>query len=73
MQPSSGFDNSAFNSLNAFRFIDAAGKSTPVRWTLAPVQPFAAASTGDSRRQTRIIMFDELIAQHPCSIRCNGI
>ena len=64
--PSSGFDNSAYHSLNAFRFIDAAGKSIPVRWTLAPVQPFAAASAAAQTDQN--YMFKELIAsilQHP--------
>lgn len=66
--PSSGFDNSAFNSLNAFRFIDAAGKSIPVRWTMAPVQPFAAASAVATAETDKNYMFDELIAsirQHP--------
>jgi len=64
---SSGFDNTAFNSLNAFRFIDAAGKSISVRWTLVPVQPFAAASTATAQTDKNY-MFDELIAsvlQHP--------
>ncbi len=42
---SSGFDNSTFHSLNAFRFINAAGDSVPVRWILTPTQPFEAAST----------------------------
>jgi catalase len=66
--PSSGFDNTAFNSLNAFLFIDAAGKSIPVRWTLAPVQPFAAASAAATSQTDKNYMFDELIAsilQHP--------
>lgn len=66
--PSSGFDNTAFNSLNAFWFIDAAGKSIPVRWTLAPVQPFAAASAAATAQTDKNYMFDELIAsilQHP--------
>jgi catalase len=64
--PSSGFDNTAFNSLNAFRFIDAAGTSTPVRWTLTPVQPYVAAST--AAQTDKNYMFDALIAsilQHP--------
>jgi catalase len=66
--PSSGFDNAAFNSLNAFWFIDAVGKSIPVRWTLAPVQPFAAASGTSTAQTDKNYMFDELIAsilQHP--------
>ncbi len=66
--PSSGFDNAAFNSLNAFWFIDATGKSIPVRWTLAPVQPFAGASAAATAQIDQNYMFDELIAsilQHP--------
>src|SRR6202140_554548 len=42
---SSGFDNSTFHSLNAFRFTNAAGASIPVRWILTPTQPFEPAST----------------------------
>ena len=66
--PSSGFDNTAFNSLNAFRFIDAAGASIPVRWSLAPAQPFAAATTAPTAQTDKNFMFDALIAsilQHP--------
>jgi catalase len=66
--PSSGFDNTAFNSLNAFRFIDAAGTSIPVRWSLAPTQPFVAATTAPTARTDKNFMFDALIAsvlQHP--------
>src|SRR5882762_1856224 len=37
-QVTSGFANSTFNSLNAFRFIDAAGASVPVRWSAVPAQ-----------------------------------
>src|ERR1700751_3372180 len=37
---SSGFGGSTFHSLNAFRFINAAGESTPVRWILTPAQPW---------------------------------
>lgn len=40
---SSGFANAAYNSLDAFRFVDAAGVSTPVRWSMVPVDPFAPA------------------------------
>ena len=45
---SSGFGDSTFHSLNAFRFINAAGESTPVRWILTPAQPL--------RRQTRPLL-----------------
>jgi catalase len=64
---SSGFDNSTFNGLNAFRFIDAGGTSTFVRWTLAPMQPFEAASATGAT-QDKNYLFDGLIAhilQHP--------
>src|ERR1700691_1996274 len=63
--PSSGFDNTAYNGLNAFRFINADGATTYVRWTLAPVQPYQAAA-GPS--QEKNLLFDGLIAsiqQHP--------
>jgi catalase len=63
--PSSGFENSAYHSLNAFRFVNADGVSTYVRWTLAPVQPYDAA-TGTS--QDKNFLFDGLIVsiqQHP--------
>ncbi len=60
--PSSGFDNSTFNSLDAFQLTDAAGSSTPVRWSMVPVAPFAPAAaqpaSGDSN-----YLFDALIAR----------
>jgi catalase len=59
---SSGFANSTFHGLNAFRFINAAGDSIPVRWLLAPVQPFEPASTA-SAPPDKNYLFDTLIAQ----------
>ena len=59
---SSGFGNSTFHGLNAFRFINAAGDSIPVRWLLTPEQPFEAASTA-SAPQDKNYLFDALIAQ----------
>jgi catalase len=38
---SSGFADATYNSLNAFRLVDAAGVSTPVRWSMVPVDAFA--------------------------------
>jgi len=58
---SSGFANSTFHGLNAFRFIDSAGDSIPVRWLLAPEQPFEAASA--SAPHDKKYLFDGLIAQ----------
>ena len=43
---SSGFDNSTFHGLNAFRFINSAGDSIPVRWLMTP----DAAVRGGKRR-----------------------
>ena len=63
--PSSGFDNAAYYGLNAFRFVNGEGASTYVRWTLAPVQPYAA---GSGANQDKNFLFDDLIAsiqQHP--------
>jgi catalase len=57
---SSGFENSTFHGLNAFRFITAAGDSIPVRWLLTPMQPFEAASAG-SALQDKNYLFDALI------------
>jgi catalase len=59
---SSGFGNSTFHSLNAFRFINSAGDSIPVRWVLRPEQPFDAASDASTPRDKNYL-FDALIAQ----------
>jgi catalase len=58
---SSGFENSTFHGLNAFRFLDAAGGSTPVRWLMKPEQPFEAASDSPAA-QDKNYLFDALIA-----------
>jgi catalase len=58
----SGFDNSTFHSLNAFRFINSAGDSIPVRWLMAPAQPSEAASAS-AAAQDKNYLFDALIAQ----------
>jgi catalase len=62
---SSGFENSTFNSLDAFRFISAQGKVTAVRWSMVPEQPFAPAEPAQSDKN---YLFDTLIASihaHP--------
>jgi catalase len=67
-QVTSGFANSTFNSLNAFRFVDAAGASVPVRWSTVPVQPSAVESAEPSAAADNNYLFDDLIAQiaqHP--------
>jgi catalase len=67
-QVTSGFANSTFNSLNAFRFVDAAGASVPVRWSTVPVQPSAVESAEPPTAGDKNYLFDDLIAQiaqHP--------
>jgi catalase len=59
---SSGFENSTFYGLNAFWFMDASGRSIPVRWSLAPVQPFAPAGTAGPAQADKNYLFDALIA-----------
>jgi len=69
--PSSGFADSTYYGLDAFRFVNAAGVSVPVRWSLVPLQPVSAnpvhASTDDQN-----YLFDALIGQikaHPLQWR----
>jgi len=59
--PSSGFDNSTFYGLNAFWFTNVSGTSIPVRWSMVPVQAFAAANTTEPRPDKNYL-FDALIA-----------
>jgi len=59
---SSGFDNSTFHSLNAFRFVNSAGGAIPVRWLVMPEQPFEAAKDA-SAPLDKNYLFDALIAQ----------
>jgi catalase len=59
--PSSGFDDSTYNSLNAFWLVDAAGQSMPVRWSMVPAQPLAPIAPplqGDAN-----FLFDALIGR----------
>jgi catalase len=67
--PSSGFDNTAYYGLNAFRFVNADGATSYVRWTLTPVQPYeAGAGASQGENQDKNFLFDGLIAsirQHP--------
>ena len=59
---SSGFANSTYYGLNAFRFITADGASVPVRWSMAPVQPFAPVDAAQTGQADKNYMFDALIA-----------
>ncbi len=55
-QAASGFANSTFHGLNAFRFINSAGDSIPVRWLLTPMQESTALP------EEKNYLFDTLIA-----------
>jgi len=59
---SSGFENSTFNSLNAFIFTNAEGKSVPVRWAMVPVQPFVPIDATNPAASDKNYLFDALIA-----------
>ncbi len=57
-----GFADSTYNSLDAFRFVDAAGKSIAVRWSMAPAQP-DEASTATVPLEDKNYLFDALIGR----------
>jgi catalase len=65
---SSGFDNGTYNSLNAFRFINAAGTVSAVRWSMVPVQAFEPINTTEPGKADKNYLFEALIASihsHP--------
>jgi len=57
---SSGFGDSPYYGLNAFRFVNAQDESTPVRWLVTPDQTFDANSAAPTGKN---YLFDGLIAQ----------
>jgi catalase len=60
---SSGFANTSYNGLDAFRFINTAGISTPVRWSMAAVEPFEPETPAPSVAQDKNYLFDAVIAR----------
>jgi catalase len=60
---SSGFANSSYNALDSFRFVNAPGASTPVRWSMAAVDPFEPETPGQSAAQDKNYLFDAVIAR----------
>ena len=58
---SSGFANATYNALNAFLFVDDAGKTTPVRWSMVAVDVFAPEPSNSPADKN--YLFDELIAR----------
>jgi catalase len=57
----SGFANSTYNSLNAFRFITVKGTAVPVRWSMVPLQPFEPLDTANPGQAGKNYLFDALI------------
>ena len=60
---SSGFADSTFNSLDAFRLVNAAGAAVPVRWAAVPLQPSVAANPATGSGTDKNYLFDDLIAR----------
>ena len=58
---SSAFANTAFNGLNAFLFVDGAGRATAVRWSMVPEDPFQSEPAGKPAGPD--YLFDALIAR----------
>ncbi len=56
---SSGFADAGYNALNAFLLVDAAGKATPVRWSMVPVDAFTPEPPNPPHDKN--YLFDELI------------
>lgn len=68
--PSSGFGNSEFHGLDAFKFTNAQGNSVPVRWIMEPDASDAQfiSTTQAASHENPNYLFDDLIAQvhqHP--------
>jgi catalase len=57
---SSGFADSPYYGLNAFRFVNEKGEPTPVRWWIKPELTVAAANPATTDKN---YLFDALIAQ----------
>jgi catalase len=69
---SSGFENTTYNALNAFIFTNAEGKQVPVRWSMAPEQPFMPVAGTNDAQADKNYLFDALIAathEHPLKWR----
>jgi catalase len=58
-----GFADSTFNSLDAFRFVDVGGRSTPVRWSAVPPDAPAADAAAPPQGSDENYLFDDLIAR----------
>jgi catalase len=59
----SGFATANYNSLNAFRFINAAGDATPVRWSMVASEATASTIAAQVKSQDKNYLFDEMVAR----------
>jgi catalase len=60
---STGFANASYNGLDAFRFINAADVSTPVRWSMVAVEPFEPEKPDQAAATDKNYLFDAVIAR----------
>ncbi|WP_369808521.1 catalase family peroxidase [Ancylobacter radicis] len=58
-----GFADASYNSLDAFRMVNAAGTSTPVRWSMAASDPFVPQTPIEGGSAGTNYLFDALIAR----------
>jgi catalase len=58
---SSGFADSTYNGLNAFRFINAQGTVTPVRWSMVHVEPYQPFDAKKAALTDTNFLFDAFI------------
>jgi len=59
----SGFADSTYNNLNAFRFINAQGVVVPVRWSTVPDRLSAPISPSSTKLADTNYLFDALISE----------
>jgi catalase len=60
---SSGFADATYNSLDAFRLVNAAGVSVPVRWATIPMREFTPERGAEDASLDNNYLFDDLIAR----------
>jgi catalase len=60
---SPSFADSTYNSLDAFRMVNASGVSTPVRWAVVPLREFVSAAGTQPAGADENYLFDDLIAR----------
>ncbi len=61
--PPSGFATANYNSLNAFRFVNAAGVATPVRWSMVASEAPAPTTPEQGKSPDKSYLFDDVIAR----------